>query len=114
MKLKNEIYSYKFQKELHVSPFMAMNYAYKLNLKINSQKIVVHMENYRDGKKDFDATLSLNTQKNASVNKVFWQYPLITYKIAKAIYWQALKLWIKGVPFHTHPGSNNRTSNGRK
>jgi len=114
VKLKNDIYSYQFQKELHVSPFMSMNYTYQLNLKINPQKIVVHMENHSEGKKYFDATLSLDTQKTASVNKVFWQYPLITYKIAKAIYWQALKLWIKGVSFYPHPEANNRTSNGRK
>ncbi|KTD40533.1 hypothetical protein Lpar_1850 [Legionella parisiensis] len=113
-KPKNEIYSYQFEKELHVSPFMSMNYTYKLNLKLNEQKIVVHMENYREGQKDFDATLTLKAQDNSSTNKVFRNYPLITYKVACAIYWQALKLWIKGVPFHAHPSSNKRTSNGPK
>ena len=111
-KPKNEIYSYQFQKELHVSPFMSMNYTYKLNLKINSQQILVHMENYREGQKDFDATLTLKAQEESSIKKTFWHFPLITYKIAMAIYWQALKLWIKSVPFHAHPRSNKRTSNG--
>ncbi|MCW8408032.1 DUF1365 domain-containing protein [Legionella sp. PATHC035] len=111
---KNEIYSYQFQKELHVSPFMSMNYSYHLNLKLNKEKIVVHMENHIEGKKDFDATLILKAQDNCSIKKVFWHYPLITYKVSAAIYWQALKLWIKGVPFHAHPGSNKRTSNGQK
>lgn len=111
---KNEIYSYQFQKELHVSPFMSMNYTYKLNLKVNSKKILVHMENYREGQKDFDATLTLKAQERSSMNKTLWHSPLITYKIAAAIYWQALKLWIKGVPFHAHPSPNKRTSNGSK
>ncbi|KTD32933.1 hypothetical protein Lnau_2581 [Legionella nautarum] len=102
-KHKNEIYTYQFQKELHVSPFMSMNYTYQLNLKVNSQKILVHMENYCEGKKDFDATLTLRAQEQSSMKSIFRHYPLITYKMATAIYWQALKLWIKGIPFHAHP-----------
>ncbi len=111
---KNGVYSYQFQKELHVSPFMSMDYTYKLNLKINKQTIVVHMENCKEGKKDFDVTLTLKAEENSSIKKVFWYYPLTTYKVAAAIYWQALKLWIKGVPFHSHPSSNKRTSNEPK
>ena len=30
---------------------------------------------------------------------------LSTAKVIGAIYWQALKLWIKGVPVHAHPGT---------
>lgn len=110
-KPKNQVYHYQFQKELHVSPFMAMNYEYLFHLKLNKQKITVHMENHIDGQKDFDATLMLAASpKNAkSFKKVFRHYPLITYKVAVAIYWQALKLWMKGVPFHSHPITDKRT-----
>ncbi|WP_347251268.1 DUF1365 domain-containing protein [Legionella sp.] len=107
-KSKTDVYSYHFQKKLHVSPFMSMNYTYQLNLKINKQKIVVHIENYAEGKKDFDATLVLKGENTSSIKKLFWQHPLITYKVTSAIFWQALKLWIKNVPFHPHPGSNKR------
>lgn len=110
-KPKNEVYRYQFQKELHVSPFMAMHYEYHVNLKLSKQKITVHMENHMDGKKDFDATLMLtaSAQKATSLTKVFRKFPLITYKVAAAIYWQALKLWLRGVPFHCHPKTNQRT-----
>jgi uncharacterized protein len=108
---KNDVYDFKFQKELHVSPFMAMNYNYQFNLKLNRQKIIVHMENHIDGKKDFDATLILKAaaQNASSFKKILRHFPLITYKVAAAIYWQALKLWMKGVPFHTHPKTDKRS-----
>lgn len=109
-KPKNEVYYYQFQKELHVSPFMAMNYEYQFNLKLNKQKITIHMENHTAGKKDFDATLTLKAlpQKGTSFTKVFRHFPLITYKVATAIYWEALKLWMKGIPFYPHPKRDKR------
>jgi DUF1365 family protein len=30
-------------------------------------------------------------------------YPLLTQRVIAAIHWQALKLWLKGVPVFTHP-----------
>lgn len=87
---------------------MSMNYTYRMNLKLNKEKIVVHMENYSEEKKDFDATLTLKAQEYASMKKNVWHQVLMTYKVITAIYWQAFKLWIKGVPFHAHPSSNKR------
>jgi len=113
-KPKNGIYFYQFQKELHVSPFMSMNYVYQFNLKLNKEKIVVHMQNSIQGKKDFDATLILKAQDSCEIKKVFFNYPLISYKVSAAIYWQALKLWIKGFPFYAHPRSRKRKYNDSK
>jgi DUF1365 family protein len=36
---------------------------------------------------------------------VLWQFPLMTAKVGLAIYWQALKLFLKRIPYHPHPGS---------
>ena len=52
---------------------MSMDYTYKLNLKVNSQQIVVHMENHRNGEKGFDVTLTLKAQEHSSMKKVFWR-----------------------------------------
>jgi len=30
---------------------------------------------------------------------------LLTAKVAVGIYWQAARLWLKGLPFHSHPKS---------
>lgn len=95
----------KFDKTFHVSPFnpMAMSYHWRSNTP--KQRLFLHMENTSDDKKVFDATLSLSAQPitAAHLNKNLLKYPFMTLKIAFAIYWQALRLYLKGVPLHTHP-----------
>jgi len=55
----------------------------------------------------FAATLALEARPmtGRNLNRVLWRYPMMTAKIALAIYWQALRLFIKGVPIHSHPRS---------
>lgn len=109
-KSKNSVYHYEFEKELHVSPFMAMNYKYQVTIKLTEQKIIVQMENHKNGNKDFDATLTLDAvpKKGNSFKAIFIRFPLITYKVSAAIYWQALKLWLKKVPVYFHPNTGKR------
>jgi DUF1365 family protein len=33
----------------------------------------------------------------------FLRYPLMSLGVIFRIHWQALKLWVKGVPFHSKP-----------
>jgi uncharacterized protein len=94
-----------FDKAFHVSPFnpMAMHYHWRSNTP--DHRLVLHMENTADGDKVFDATLSLSARPmtGTNLNKLLFRYPLLTARIGLAIYWQALRLFLKGVPVHTHP-----------
>ncbi len=101
---KPDIYQYQFKKVLHVSPFLEMDYDYRFNVKISNQQIILHLENYKNHEKHFDATLSLQAiPREVSALKTFLRFPLMTHKVVAAIYWQALKLWLKGVSFYSHP-----------
>ncbi|MEH6592094.1 MAG: DUF1365 domain-containing protein [Halioglobus sp.] len=97
-----------FDKGFHVSPFnpMAMQYRWRSNTP--DERLTLHMENSSDGEKVFDATLTLEAKplNAANLNKLLLRHPFLTAKTGLAIYWQALRLYLKGVPLHSHPDNN--------
>lgn len=93
------------KKEFHVSPYMPMDIEYDWRFFQPGERLNVHMANHRDGMKLFDATLTFERLPLTSLNlaKVLTKYPLMTVKVVAAIYFEALRLWCKKVPFYPHP-----------
>lgn len=102
---EHKIQRHKVEKQFHVSPFMTMDIDYDWRFSTPGKSLSVHMENYRQGDKIFDATLNLEQQEISSPNlaKVLIRFPMVTLKVVVAIYYQALRLWIKRIPFVNHP-----------
>ncbi len=103
--VKPDVYTMHFQKALHVSPFLTMDYEYRLQCKYTPQQIIVNIENWQNDACHFDATLSLQAKpiNHRNLAKILLQFPFITGKIITAIHWQALRLWLKRVPIIAHP-----------
>lgn len=95
-------------KKMHVSPFMPMDIDYDWRFSSPAERLTVHMENARKGRKMFDATLDFKRTeiRAGSLARVLLAYPLMTLKVIIAIHWQALRLWLKRVPVYDHPAKN--------
>lgn len=97
---------FRFSKAFHVSPFMEMEIRYDWRFRLPGKTIQVHFaNNTHDGKRRFDATLSLNRREisGSALARCLLFYPLMTVKVVAMIYWQALRLTLKGAPLHVHP-----------
>lgn len=111
---RGEALSWRAPKAFHVSPFMAMDQEYSWVLRAPDERLSVHMENHEGGRKVFDATMTY-ARVAISGRSLAWalaRWPFMTLSVVGGIHWQALKLWLKGVPVHDHP--KKLAASGRK
>ncbi|WP_066964886.1 DUF1365 domain-containing protein [Microbulbifer sp. Q7] len=94
-----------FSKTLHVSPFMPLEQSYQWRSTLPGKALTVSIRSVQDGERVFDACMHLQREEitAATLRSKLIQFPMHTVKIIMSIYWQALKLFIKRIPVHTHP-----------
>jgi len=100
-----EWHTFRLDKEFHVSPFMPMDMEYDWRFTPPGEQLAVHMTSLRQGSEIFNASLELRQRPltGGSLAAALLRWPFMTAKVVAAIYWQALRLKLKGVPFCPHP-----------
>lgn len=88
-------------KKFHVSPFNSVHQNYSWELKVPGDTLSVNLAVDDQRGEIFQATLNLNRHpfNIQSVRKELLKKPAMTVFIIAGIYWQALRLYRKGVPY---------------
>ncbi len=101
--LQNDQYKQNTAKYFYVSPFIEMDTNFDFDLHIPDEKLQLKIDDYdKEGNRFFISTLSGQRKplKDATLLRYFFSFPLITLKVISLIHWQALKLWLKKIPYH--------------
>jgi len=103
---------YETRKVFHVSPFMDLGHEYTWIFTPPGERLVAHMKTRKEDGVLFDATLTLERRpwNSRELRRVLVEFPWTTAKVITAIYWQALRLRLKGVPYVPHPGAASEGS----
>ena len=93
------------EKTFHVSPFMGMDHRYHWRVVEPGDELLVHIDSLRDGRRAFDATLTLRRRAldRRMLSRMLWRYPAATLVAGVRIYVHALRLKLKGAPYFPHP-----------
>ena len=82
-----------------------MEQQYHWQFSLQESNLTIHMQLQQDNDCCFDATLQLKAKAMtpAEMRNLPLRFPFLTLSVVIAIYWQALRLWLKGIPFYSHP-----------
>jgi DUF1365 family protein len=96
---------YEHDKRLHVSPFMGLDQRYRYTFSEPGERLFARIEVHEDGGMPLQAVLSGRRREltQASLVRFLARYPLMPVQVVALIHWQALRLFLKRVPFHRKP-----------
>lgn len=96
-------------KRLYVSPFNDMSGGYRFAVRAPAEKIGLSIDQHDAEGHLLQAAFAgrRHALTDRGLLRIMLVYPFLTLKVVVGIHWEALKLWLKGVPLHKRPTSVN-------
>ena len=88
-------------KYFYVSPFTDMDVAFDFTLRVPGDRLSVQIDDYDAGQRTLTSTLT-GPRRALTDRTLAWftlKYPFITLKVITLIHWNALRLYLKKVPW---------------
>jgi DUF1365 family protein len=91
-------------KDFYVSPFLSMDCDYAFHIEPPDKNVVISIRESEHGNPVLHAAFSGKRQSitDGNLALALLRHPLMTLKIAGAIHFEALRLWLKRIPTHAH------------
>ncbi len=96
---------YEHPKVLHVSPFFGMDQHYRFSFTEPGASVHAGVGIVEGGERPFQAELTglRRPLTDAGLARALVRHPLMSQQVTALIHWQAVKLFMKRVPFHHKP-----------
>lgn len=97
----NDGFRKKMEKFFYVSPFINLDAVFDFNLRIPGEKLHLTIDDYQGDRKFFLSAVT-GVKKPLTDLRLAWyvlRFPFITLQVIGLIHWQAMKLWLKKLPY---------------
>ena len=88
-----------------MSPFlpMSLEYRWRLSLPGPSVAVAIDVADGADVALQTSVAMSRRRLTGATMARLLLSHPPMSLRVVGGIYWQAVRLWGKRVPYHPHP-----------
>jgi uncharacterized protein len=99
------VHSGRMPKELHVSPFLPMSLEYRWRLTAPGPTVAVGFDVAQGADVVLETSVAMRRREltTGGMAGLLVRYPPMSLRVLGGIYWQAFRLWRKGVPYHPRP-----------
>ena len=99
-------------KRFYVSPFIPMDCTYRFELGEPGRRLRLAIHETNDDGPLLDAWFSAERRAldDRQLLIAALRFPLMTFKVIAGIHWEALRLWLKGLPLYPHSAKAESTT----